>query len=96
MPNSIAIKFNEDLGWCNKVIHKIFNIVYDTDSSPQPWLRSTFITLPKKINTWKCEDQRLISLMGHTSKIFLKLLHQECMKNVKVTSVIHNSSSSKI
>ena len=57
-------------------LHKIFNIVYDTGHYPEQWLCSTFVTLPKKSNARKCEDHRLISLLSHTLKIFLKIIHQ--------------------
>ncbi|XP_060531554.1 uncharacterized protein LOC132705137 [Cylas formicarius] len=40
------------------------------------WLRSTFIPLPKKSNARKCKDHRLISLMNHSLKIFLKIIHR--------------------
>lgn len=42
----------------------------------EQWLTSTFVSLPKKINARRCEDHRLISLMSHTLKIFLKIIHQ--------------------
>lgn len=63
-----------------EVLHKIFNIVYETGQYPRQWLSSTFIPLPKKNNARKCEDHRLISLMSHTLKVFLKIIHQRIYK----------------
>lgn len=57
-------------------LHKIFNIIYETGHYPEQWLCSTFIPLPKKTNARRCEDHRLISLMSHTLKVFLKIIHQ--------------------
>uniref|UniRef100_A0A8D9BKL9 Reverse transcriptase domain-containing protein n=1 Tax=Cacopsylla melanoneura TaxID=428564 RepID=A0A8D9BKL9_9HEMI len=42
---------------------------------PKEWLKSTFITLPKKSNAKKCSDYRTISLMSHALKIFLRIIH---------------------
>ena len=61
-------------------LHKIFNRIYETGCYPEPWLRSTFIPLPKKVNVKRCEDHRLISLMSHTLKVFLRILHQRLYK----------------
>lgn len=62
------------------VLHKIFNTIYETGQYPKQWLCSTFIPLPKKTNARKCEDHRLISLMSHTLKIFLKIIQQRIYK----------------
>lgn len=63
-----------------EALQKIFNIIYETGQYPQQWLNSTFIPLPKKTNARKCEDHRLISLMSHALKIFLKIIHQRIYK----------------
>lgn len=65
-------------------LHKMFNIIYETGHYPKQWLCSTFIPLPKKTNARKCEDHRLISLMSHILKIFLKIIHQRIYKKCEV------------
>lgn len=59
-----------------KWLTNIFNSIYDTGVVPQEWLVSTFINLPKKPNARKCEDYRIISLMSHLLKTFLKVIHK--------------------
>lgn len=65
-------------------LHKVFNTIYETGHYPKQWLCSTFIPLPKKTNARKCEDHRLISLMSHTLKIFLKIIHQRIYKKCEI------------
>ncbi|XP_071653567.1 uncharacterized protein [Temnothorax longispinosus] len=43
---------------------------------PDDWLTSTFVAIPKKPNAKKCEEYRLISLMSHALKAFLKIIHK--------------------
>ena len=68
------IKLLDDEGI--RMLQKHFNKIYDTGYYPDQWLLSTFIPLPKKKNAQKCEVHRLISLMSHSLKIFLKIIHQ--------------------
>lgn len=58
-----------------KEITELFNAIYDTGHIPEDWLLSTFVTLPKKPSAKTCEEFRTISLMSHTLKIFLKIIH---------------------
>lgn len=53
-----------------------FNKIYETGTIPNDWLRSTFITIPKKTNAKKCENFRTINLMSHILKVFLRVIHQ--------------------
>lgn len=57
-------------------LQNIFNKIYDTGLYPAQWLISTFIPLPKKNSAKKCEEHRLISLLSHTLKLFLKIIYQ--------------------
>lgn len=57
------------------IITSLFNKIYSTGEIPDDWLESLFVTIPKKSNPKECGDYRLISLMSHTLKIFLKILH---------------------
>lgn len=61
-------------------LHRLFNKIYDTGSYPEQWLSSVFIPLPKKNNSRTCEDHRLISLMSHALKIFLKIIHRRIFR----------------
>lgn len=54
---------------------RLFNAVYDSGTLPDDWLRSTFITLPKKAHAKKCSEYRTISLMSHVLKVFLAIIH---------------------
>lgn len=59
---------------------KVFNVIYDTGVIPTEWLKSEFVTLPKKPNASKCNEFRTISLMSHLLKIFLKIIHSRIFK----------------
>lgn len=59
-----------------KVLLKVFNYIYKTGEYPSNWLKSTFVALPKKNKPKVCKDYRLISLMSHSLKIFLRIIHQ--------------------
>ncbi|XP_030765797.1 uncharacterized protein LOC115889859 [Sitophilus oryzae] len=63
-----------------KTIVQLFNNIYDTGYIPEDWLRSTFITLPKSSNATSCKEYRLISLMSHFLKLFLRVLHTRLYK----------------
>ena len=56
-------------------ITRLFNNIYETGHLPKDWLLSIFIPIPKKNNTRKCEDHRLISLMSHALKVLLNIIH---------------------
>lgn len=58
----------------------LFNTIYDSGSIPTDWLRSTFIPIPKTHNARECDQHRLISLMSHTLKIYLKIIHKRIYK----------------
>lgn len=68
---------------------RLYNVVYDTGEIPTDWLHSTFVTIPKKPTSKKCEEYRTISIMSHTLKIFLKIIHariyQQCEANIEET-----------
>lgn len=57
------------------VMVELFNNIYRTGHIPQDWLLSTFVPIPKQHRATKCEEHRLISLMSHVLKIFLKIIH---------------------
>ena len=52
----------------------ICNHIWRTGIWPSPWTQSLVITLPKKGNLQQCENYRTISLIGHPSKVLLKII----------------------
>ncbi|VEN57771.1 unnamed protein product [Callosobruchus maculatus] len=58
----------------------LFNKVYSTGVIPREWLKSEFIPIPKKSNARRCEEYRLISLMSHLLKLFLKIIHSRIFR----------------
>lgn len=57
------------------LIVELFNAIYRNGNIPKEWLKSTFVAIPKKTNARLCSDYRTISVMSHTLKLFLKVLH---------------------
>lgn len=53
----------------------LFNKIYSSGKVPSDWLKSTFVTIPKKPNSSQCDDYRIISLMSHVLKTFLRIIH---------------------
>lgn len=62
---------------------KLFNTIYESGNLPEEWLTSTFIVLPKKPTVRKCEEYRTISLMSHTLKLFLKVIHERIYRKLE-------------
>uniref|UniRef100_A0A8D9EQ38 Craniofacial development protein 2 n=1 Tax=Cacopsylla melanoneura TaxID=428564 RepID=A0A8D9EQ38_9HEMI len=62
----------EQLVW----LTSLFNSIYESGKIPTEWLKSEFITLPKKPGAKVCGDYRTISLMSHVLKLFLKIIHK--------------------
>lgn len=75
-PDKINAEFfkllNEDkVKWLTLV----FNYVYNSGNVPHEWLKSEFVMLLKKPRPKSCDDYRIISLMSHMLKLFLKVIH---------------------
>jgi hypothetical protein len=68
---------------CITRLTELFNTIYDTGHIPNDWLQSTFVAIPKKPNAKKCNEYRTISLMSHTLKIFLKIIHARIYKTAE-------------
>jgi hypothetical protein len=62
------------------LITALFNKIYDTGKIPTDWLKSTFVALPKKSNSSQCDDYRILSLMSHVLKTFLRIIHTRIYK----------------
>ena len=58
-----------------KTLTALFNEIYSSGQIPDEWLKSTFVPLPKKANAKTCSEFRLISLMSHALKTFLRIIH---------------------
>lgn len=59
-----------------KLSEELFNNIFDSGEIRNRILISTFIQIPKKENTLKCEEYRIISLMDHILKIFLGIIYE--------------------
>ncbi|CAH1224416.1 unnamed protein product [Diabrotica balteata] len=66
-----------------EVLADLFNTVYDTGIIPQEWLKSAFITIPKKQAAKECSDYRTLSLMSHTLKVLLKIIHKRIYERLE-------------
>lgn len=62
---------------------KLFNDIYNSGKIPEDWLKSTFVTIPKKHNAKRCKDYRTISLMSHVLKIFLRIIHSRLYMKIE-------------
>ena len=56
------------------VLTESCNRIWRTGEWPTPWTQSLIITLPKKGNLQLCQNYRTISLIGHSSKVMLKVV----------------------
>ena len=57
-----------------KVLHSIYQQIWETQKWPQDWKRSVFIPIPKTGNGKECSNYYTIALISHTSKVMLKIL----------------------
>ena len=56
-----------------KVLHSIYQQIWETQQWPQDWKRSVFIPIPKKGNAKECSNYRTIALISHASTIAWKI-----------------------
>ena len=56
------------------VFTTICNTIWQTGEWPTPWTRSLVTTLSKKGNLQQCQNYRTLSLIGHPSKVMLKII----------------------
>ena len=57
-----------------KVLHSIYQQIWNTQQWPQDWKRSVFISIPKKGNVKEYSNYCTIALISHASKITLKIV----------------------
>lgn len=65
------------------ILVDLYNTIYNTGIIPKDWLVSTFVAIPKKSNAKECSDHRTVSLMSHSLKIFLKIIHQRVFRKLE-------------
>ena len=56
-----------------KVLHSIYQQIWNTLQWPQDRKRSGFIPIPKKGNAKECSNYHTIALISHASKVMLKI-----------------------
>ena len=57
-----------------KLLHSICQKIWKTQQWPKNWIRSVFISIPKKDNAKECLNYYTIVLISHTSRVMLKIL----------------------
>jgi len=76
-PNRVQAEFIKLDKKYVKWLTAVFNHVYHMECIPQEWFKSEFIILSKKPGAERCSDYRIISLMSHLLKLFLKIIHRK-------------------
>ena len=57
-----------------KVLHSIWQQIWNTQQWPRGWKWSVFIPIPKKGNAKECSNDLTIAFISHASKVMLKIL----------------------
>ena len=65
-----------------KMLHSIYQLIWETRQCLQEWKRPVFIPVPKKGNAKDCANYLMIVLISHTSKIVLKILQAKLQQYV--------------
>ena len=66
-----------------KVLHSIYQQIWETQQWPQDWKMSVFIPVPKKGNAKECSNYCTIALILHANKVMLKILQARLQQYVK-------------
>ena len=72
IPAELFIILNDD---SVKVLHSIYQQIWETQKWSQDWKRSVFIPIPEKGNAKECSNYCTIVLISYASKVMLKILH---------------------
>ena len=59
-----------------KEIHGMCNQIWRGESTPEEWIQSVLVTIPKKGDLKDCRNYRTIALMSHVGKIFMMILSE--------------------
>ena len=74
-PDDIPAEILKALDEANTdIITSLCNTIYNNGLIPSEMKQSVFITLPKRPKTQNCAEHRTISLMGHVTKLLLKII----------------------
>ena len=65
-----------------KVLHSIYQQIWNTQQWPQDWKRSVFFPIPKKGNAKECSNYCTVALISHASKAMLKILQARLQQYV--------------
>ena len=65
-----------------KVLHSIWQQIWNTQQWPEDWKRSIFIPVPKKGNAKECSNYCTIAYISHASKVMLKILQPRLQQYV--------------
>ena len=57
-----------------KVLYSRCQQIWKTQRWPQGWIKSVFISIPKKSNAKECSNNCTIAFISHASKVMLKIL----------------------
>ena len=57
-----------------KVLHLIFQKIWNTQQWPQDWKRSVFTPIPKKGNAKESSNYHTVALISLASKVMLRIL----------------------
>ena len=66
-----------------KVMYKLCIKIWKQREWTEDWLASLLVTIPKKGDTMKCENNRTIALICHASKVRLKIMAQRMKVKLK-------------
>ena len=66
-----------------KVIHSLFQSVWETEEVPRDWRRSIVIPIHKKQDKLDCSNYRGITLLCHTGKFFSSIILQRLRKRTE-------------
>ena len=58
-----------------KVLHSIYQQIWETQQWPQDWKRSVFFPIPKKGNAKECSNYRTIALISHASTVIWAVVY---------------------
>ena len=70
IPAELFIILNDD---SVKVLHSIYQQIWETQKWSQDWKRSVFIPIPEKGNAKECSYYCTIALISHASKVIIKI-----------------------
>ena len=71
IPTELFLMLTDD---AVKVLHSMYQEIWEIQQWLQDWERSVFIPTPKKVNVKECSNSWTIALISHASKIIFKIL----------------------